>query len=162
MRVAHFFAFATVLALLPACGTGTGGQGGETTTTTGGVCAALDAGADTYAAGLSRVSADGQVKVAFVSAQPAPPAKGANDFVIDVTDASGQPLTGASIALEAFMPAHGHGATAVPAVQPGSQPGRYTMTGLGLFMAGTWQITFTVTPTGGTAEPVMFTFCVEG
>jgi hypothetical protein len=60
------------------------------------------------------------------------------------------------------MPAHGHGASAVPPVQAGSQPGRYTLTGLDLFMAGTWQITFTVTPSGGAAEPVMFTFCVEG
>lgn len=147
---------------LAACGGDTTGTGGQTTsTTTNHVCAA-DSGATTYSAGMSAGAADGKVTVTVVEANPAPPSKGGNSFVIDVTDDAGKPISGAQIQVTSYMPAHGHYATLVPVVKAGSQPGRYDISNVELFMIGLWQITFTVTPSGAAAEPVMFSFCVEG
>ena len=45
------------------------------------------------------------------------------------------------IAIDATMPAHGHGMSYRPAAKRAG-PGRYRFTGLMLHMPGTWQITF--------------------
>lgn len=151
-----------VLGLL-ACGDGSGtsGSGGQTTTTSGSVCAA-DSGAVTYAVGLTQAAADGKVTITFADADPAPPAKGGNTFTIDVADAMGSALEGAAITVKACMPLHGHCATVTPTVTAGSQPGRYVIDNVELFMPGLWAVTFTVTPSGGAADPVTVSFCIEG
>lgn len=148
--------------LAAGCGGGTGGEGGQTSTATHASVCASDPSAMDYAPGMEQSAADGKIKITLVSAAPAPPAKGGNVFVIDVADEGGQPVSGASIDVKSFMPAHGHSATVVPTVKAGSQPGRYDVSGVELFMLGLWQITFTVTPAGGAAEPVVFSFCIEG
>lgn len=149
---------------LAACGpdssSGTGG-GGSTTTGTGSSVCATDPRAMAYAVGISQASADGKVKIAFADAMPAPPAKGANVWTITLTDAAQMPIDGATIDVKPFMPDHGHGSSATPVVT-GKGSGNYEVTNLQLFMPGIWQITFTVTPAGGVAESVVFTFCVEG
>ncbi|MFT3776561.1 MAG: FixH family protein [Minicystis sp.] len=142
-------------------GTGGGGAGGQTSTTTGSICAS-DPRVTSYAVGASAAAMDGKVKVTFVDAQPAPPAKGSNAWTIDLTDDAGQPIEGATISLKPFMPDHGHGATVIPAVKPGSQAGRYVVDQIELFMPGVWQSTFTITPSGGAPDTVVFTFCVDG
>lgn len=155
---------ATLLSTFVAAGCGgeTGGEGGQTSTATQPSVCADDPSAMTYSPGMAEAASDGKVKVTLVSATPAPPSKGGNVFVIDLADESGQPISGASIDVKSFMPAHGHYATIVPTVKEGSQAGRYDISDVELFMLGLWQITFTVTPPGGAAEPVMFSFCVEG
>jgi hypothetical protein len=154
---------------LAACGNGTGGDttssggtGGQTTTSSGPSLCADDARVTPYAAGLSAASADGKVKVTFASSMPSPPAKGQNSWLIDLADALGAPIDGATVTLKPFMPDHGHGASVVPTVKAGSKPGEYAVTDIELFMPGVWQNTFTVTPSGGAAEAVVFTFCVDG
>jgi len=158
-------AVAPLLALsLAACGEGggSGGSGGQTSTTsTMSVCAA-DSGAVAYAVGLSQAAMDGKVTITFVDAKPAPPAKGGNTFTIDVTDDASAPVDGATITVAACMPLHGHCATVTPTVTPGSQPGRYVVDDVELFMPGLWAITFTVTPSSGAPDPVTVSFCVEG
>ena len=151
--------------LLAACassnGGGTGGAGGSTST--GGSLCDTDPRAEAYAIGLSAKSMDGKIHVAFVDASPAPPAKGENSWTIEVTDADGKPVTGASIALKPFMPDHGHGSSITPQIKEDpTAPGQYQVTLIDLFMPGIWQNTFTVTPASATAENVVFTFCVDG
>jgi hypothetical protein len=140
---------------------GTTGSGGQTSTTTGSVCAA-DSGAVDYAVGLTQASMDGKVTITFADADPAPPAKGLDELTIDVTDDTGKPLEGAAIAVKSCMPLHGHCSTITPTIKPGTQPGRYVIGQVELFMPGLWSITFTVTPSGGAPDPVTVAFCVEG
>jgi hypothetical protein len=161
MQQLRFLGAVTLVALV-ACGTssaggGSGGAGGMMPS----VCAA-DAGAEAYAAGITQASMDGSIKVSFVDAQPAPPSKGANTWTIQVTDAHGTPVAGAAISVKPFMPEHGHGSSATPIVTPKGADGTYQVTNIELFMAGLWQITFTVTPASGPNQAVVFTFCVEG
>ncbi|APR86466.1 Hypothetical protein A7982_11815 [Minicystis rosea] len=153
---------ALLLALaLVGCGSDTTGSGGQTTTTSGPACA-TDPRVTSYAVGISAASTDGSIKVTFADALPAPPEKGGNVWTIDVADAQGNPIDGATITLKPFMPEHGHAATIIPTVKAGDKPGRYVVDNIELFMPGIWQNTFTITPSGGVGEPVVFTFCVDG
>lgn len=151
------------LLVLAACsdGSGSSGTGGSTSTTSASVCAA-DSGAIDYAVGVGAAADDGNVKITFADADPAPPGKGNNVFTVDVTDGVDQPLTGADITVKACMPLHGHCASVTPTVTADAKAGRYVVTNVDLFMSGLWTITFTVTPSGGAADPVNISFCVEG
>jgi hypothetical protein len=159
-RVLVLLAIVALAACGPGSSSGTGGGGSTSTGTQSSVCAS-DPRAMQYAVGLSQTSTDGKVKIAFADASPAPPAKGANVWTITVTDGAQMPIDGATITVKPFMPDHGHGSSAVPKVT-GKGSGSYEISNLELFMPGIWQITFTVTPAGGAAESVVFTFCVEG
>jgi hypothetical protein len=149
---------------LAACsdGGGTSGSGGQTTTTTSDSVCAADSGAVDYAVGLTQSAMDGKVTISFADADPAPPAKGLNKLTIDVTDDAGQPIDGATIAVKSCMPLHGHCSTITPTITAGSQPGRYVIDQVELFMPGLWEIALTVTPSGGAADPVSVSFCIEG
>ncbi len=152
---------------LAGCGGGDTDTSGTTTTTTTSAtttetpaCAA-DPRAQVYAVGLSSTSADGAVKITFVDADPAPPAKGNNTWTVTVVDAAGKPITGAMITTVAYMPDHGHTSPIKPTATE-QDAGTYEVTPVNLFMPGVWEVTLTVTPAGGTAEAVKFTFCVAG
>jgi hypothetical protein len=135
-------------------GTGAGGSGPS-------VCA-TDPRAEVYAVGLTQAAMDGAMKVSFVDATPAPPAKGVNAWTFKLTDGQGAPISGAAITVKQVMPDHGHGSSITPQVAPKGSDGTYEVTLLEFFMPGIWEITFTVTPAGGTADTVVFTFCVDG
>jgi hypothetical protein len=147
-------------ATAPSGGIGGGGGGGGQSMEV--PACASDARVTAFAAGLEAKAQDGKVRVTFVSATPAPPAKGTNAFTIDVADESGAPIDGASIVVKPFMPDHGHGASVVPKVAAGAQAGRYEVSDVELFMPGVWEITFEVTPAGGAMDAVKLAFCVAG
>ena len=115
-----------------------------------------------YATGLSATSSDGKLKVSIAGAQPAPPEKGLNTWTLQLTDGSGNPVSGATMTVTPWMPDHGHGSSIVPQVMPMTSAGTYQVTLLDLFMPGIWQITFDVTPTSGPPETVTFSFCIDG
>jgi hypothetical protein len=142
-------------------GTSTAGTSSGTVTTES-VCD-TDPRAMAYAAGMSETASTGSaLKVSLVEAAPAPPAKGLNVWTIKIVDATGAPVSGATVALKPYMPDHGHGASVIPQVMPMSDAGTYQISDIDLFMPGIWQNTFTVTPASGAAESVIFTFCVDG
>jgi hypothetical protein len=115
----------------------------------------------TYAIGLSATSAHGSMKASFVDATPAPPAKNENSWTLKLTDTHGNPITGATLAVAPFMPDHGHGPPALPLwMEMGG--GTYVINQIDFFMPGIWQVTFTITPTSGPADSLVFTFCVDG
>jgi hypothetical protein len=142
---------------LAACATSNGGA----STGQASVCD-TDPRAETYSAGLSAAATDGTVKVSFVDAMPTPPTKGMNTWTIQLSDANGQPMNGATIAVLPFMPDHGHGSSITPQVTPMPTAGNYQVSLLDLFMPGIWDVTFTITPSSGPAETLKFTFCVDG
>lgn len=143
-----------------ACGDETNTGGGGSTGTTSAMGCSGDTRAMKYQAGMVAEAADRKVKISLVEATPAPPARGDNSFTLDVTDGGGAAIEGAAIAVKAFMPDHGHGSSVAPSVSAGAESGRYQVSEVDLFMPGIWEITFTVTPSGGEADPVKLTFCV--
>lgn len=112
-----------------------------------------------YSAGMSQVGLQGTLKFVLVSADPAPPARDLNAWTVQVQDAAGNPLSGASLAVKLWMPDHGHGPATVPIIAASGAD--ISVKQMNLFMAGVWQITLTATVNGQT-DSATFTFCVEG
>ncbi len=134
--------------------------GGETHGETGdeSVCA-VETRDDDFAIGLSKSGS--LVRGTFVSASPAPPIKGDNTWVLDITDLNGAPLADSTITALPMMPDHGHGTPINTVVTALADAGRYEVTPVNLFMTGYWQITFDITLAGGEQDSLMFGFCVE-
>ena len=61
-------------------------------------------------------------------------------------DRDGELVDGATVLITPFMPAHGHGSTAVEATE--SEPGRYSAAKISLFMPGLWELRVRVTDAG--------------
>lgn len=163
-------ALLATLGLLAGCGDpeSTSGDTTTTTTTSSGsttsemAACATDTRAQVYTVGLSSSSDDGAVTITFVDADPAPPAKGNNTWTVKITDADGKPVSDAAIATTAYMPDHGHTSPITPKATPLADAGTYEVTPVNLFMPGIWEVTLKVTPSGGEAKDVLFTFCVAG
>ena len=122
-----------------------------------GACGA-DARSDVFVPGLSREAAGLVVRI--VEAAPAPPAKGMNEMTIEVVDAAGRPVEGATLTLTAFMPDHGHGSAAAPVVTD-EGAGLYTVDRIYLPMTGVWRLTVKIEMPGAPSREVTFSFCVE-
>jgi hypothetical protein len=115
--------------------------------------------ADAFSAGMMKTGSQGQLTFKLMSSTPAPPSRGDNTWQIDVVDAKGQPVTGAAITVTPFMPDHNHG-TQIKAVVTEPTPGHYSAAPVNLWMPGLWQVTVKATPTGGTADAAVFSFCI--
>lgn len=114
--------------------------------------------ADTYTAGLAKQGSVFDVKL--MSATPAPPNRGDNEWVIQVTTLSGAaPVTGATILVTPFMPKHQHGTPVDVEVVPGATAGEYTLKKVNLWMPGVWETTIEMTSPAGT-DAVVYRFCI--
>jgi len=128
-----------------------------------GVCAG-DSGAPPYAAGTSAVSTSG-FKATLVSADPAPPARGQNTFVLKIVDPDGKALPDAAVVgVKTWMPKHGHG-SADPKVTRKSD-GSFEVSPIIFSMAGIWEVRVSVATgdgaaDGGTDDIAVFTLCIE-
>jgi hypothetical protein len=122
------------------------------------ICA-TDPRVETFSPGLASKGAAGMT-VKILTATPAPVQQGLNDWVIELLDANGQPLDGATIDVKPTMPDHGHGSPTVATVTPQGQ-GRYDLSNINLSMRGVWLVTLVVSSTQG-GDQVSFTFCVDG
>jgi hypothetical protein len=115
--------------------------------------------ADTYMLGLSKTGE--QVRVSFVDAMPAPPARGDNIWTLEVMDLNDVPMDGMAVEATPFMPDHQHGTTVVATVTAGQNPGQYVAEPVNLFMAGLWEVTLDFTLPDMTTDSVVFRFCVD-
>jgi hypothetical protein len=107
------------------------------------------------------LSGDHGVDLAFQSAEPMPPVTGDNTWVVELTDADGEPVVdaGEDIAITPHMPDHGHGTPV--AVQVAEQDdGVYRLAPVNTFMPGYWQITLELT-TDELSDVLVFGVCVE-
>jgi hypothetical protein len=121
-------------------------------------CAA-DNRKDIYTAGLTKPAGDLQVKL--LESKPGPPIKGTNELQIEVMDAGGAPLDGATVTVTPFMPDHGHGSALPPVTKP-LGGGKYTVEKVYLSMSGLWRLTVSVQMPGGAIKEAAFQFCVDG
>lgn len=78
-----------------------------------------------------------------LSLDPWPSEVGDNRLEIDLKDADGEPLEGATVEISPWMPAHGHGSTDVKASE--GEPGHYVTDKLYLNMPGLWELRVHVT-----------------
>jgi hypothetical protein len=160
-------ALASVLALalasapvaLAACGDDSSSTSSSGTSGTQTACQ-KDTRKDAYASGLAKSGASFTVKL--LDAQPAPPSKGTNTMTVQVLDASGKPVDGASVTLVPFMPDHGHGSAVAPIVKGLGADGKYTIEKVYLAMAGLWELRFNVQAPGAASSDVTFSFCLDG
>ena len=163
MRILQPYACGLALvSSLVACGNGNASSTGSATTSgqQQAVCA-QDSRAEVYTVGLSAKAMDGAISVKYVDANPAPPSRELNTWTVDVSDANGKPIEGATIAVKLWMPDHGHGNTVIPSVTD-KGGGEYEIGDVLFYMPGIWQVTFTVTPPNGTDDQAVFTFCIDG
>jgi hypothetical protein len=86
-----------------------------------------------------------------IRTSPQPAIKGDNWGEYRITDESGAPATGLSVAVRPWMPAHAHGTSVQPTVVESDQ-GVYTIQNLLFFMAGHWELRTTI---GSSSEDVV-------
>jgi hypothetical protein len=141
---------------------------------------------DTYAPNLTKVGKPasgapddgGSASLTFVltgnqvSGAASPPLEPyTNTFTLKLLDASGQPVTDATVTLptdnqalgwpfqkDPWMPLHQHGSSIVPTVTNNGD-GTYAVSTY-FFMAGLWQIYF-VAQTATVTDSAMFSFCLQ-
>ena len=100
---------------------------------------------------LTMASASGQLNIGIWWSPPQPTV-GYDATQLEITDATGAPVTGLTLTIVPWMPAHGHGASVEPTVSEIS-PGVYVATPLDFFMAGNWELmTAIARPTDGGAD----------
>jgi hypothetical protein len=119
--------------------------------------------ADTFVVGLEKVGTGGMLDFKMMSAEPAPPMRGDNVWVMQINAMSsgtvGNPVTGASMTATPFMPSHQHGSPIAVVVTPMANAGQYKLDPVNLWMPGVWETTLAVSTPGG-SDNVMFRFCI--
>jgi hypothetical protein len=159
-----FLAPALISAALSAVGAA-GCHGGSTGPDADEALACMTSGrGDTYAVGLQHTGANAAYIFKMMSAMPAPPGRNLNTWVIQITwEATGAPVTGASLTVTPFMPDHQHGPGAyTPQVMELTTPGQYQISDINTWMPGYWEITLdaVVPGTSPVEDSAVFKFCI--
>lgn len=98
---------------------------------------------------LDRQTADGLYAVALSPVTVPVTVGQMHAWTVRLTDAKGQPVKGAAIAISGGMPQHGHGLPSAPAVTQDMGDGRYLIEGMKFNMPGWWEIDLGIKgPTG--------------
>ena len=125
-------------------------------------CSAIQ-GTDTFTVGLEHQGANGNIDFKMMSADPAPPSRGDNTWVVQLNTMSsgvvGNPMDGATLHVTPFMPSHQHGTPVEVEIAPAGQPGQYTLSPVNLWMPGVWETTIDVT-SGSTTDHAVYRFCI--
>lgn len=93
-------------------------------------------------------SAQGLYQVSYASRRDPVPVNQIHAWVLHVETATGQPVTGAQIAVDGDMPQHGHGLPTSPAVTRELGNGDYLVEGVKFHMHGWWVMDFAITAAG--------------
>jgi hypothetical protein len=118
---------------------------------------------DTFVVGLDHPGDKGVYDFKLMSATPAPPARGFNTWVVQVSSMNagvvGAPVDGATIKVTPFMPAHMHGSGVEVVIMPMTEPGQYQLDPVNLWMQGVWETTVRAT-VDTTTDLTVFKFCI--
>jgi len=120
-------------------------------------CAA-ESRADTYVAGMEAAGAAG-LTARLLAAEPAPPARFANVWSIEIVDASQQSVADATVTVTPWMPDHGHGTPIETVVT--NDAGTYTLNPVHLWMPGLWEIRIDA-QAAAVSDRMTFRFCIDG
>lgn len=114
-----------------------------------------------FAAGATFTGRDGHLQVKLVEASHIPARKYRNDWVLEVTDAGGEPVADVRILrLEAFMPVHGHFSRPPAEVDPLATPGQVNVT-IHFIMRGPWEVQIELMSKSVGADYAVMNVCVE-
>ena len=97
--------------------------------------------------------------VVIESGTPAVVQQGLNEWIVKITDASGNPADG-TVTVVSSMPDHGHNSP-TPATITDNGNGEYDIAGINLSMRGVWTITISIA-SASLDDSATFTFCVDG
>lgn len=153
MKSITFLSLALTSSLV-ACSGDDGGTGNE------GVDCDNETRADTYTAGMSKLG-DNSIEFVLVEATPTPPAKGDNDWTVQVLDAAA-PMDGLTLDITPFMPDHGHGTPVIAEATATGESGTYEVTPVNLWMPGLWQVSISASDDSGMLDTAVFAFCIDG
>jgi hypothetical protein len=96
--------------------------------------------------------------VSYTPSVTPPPINQLHTWTVRVTTPDGQPVEGATIAVDGDMPQHGHGLPTRPQVTRYLGDGAYLVEGMKFQMGGWWVADFTITDTAGQTDSVRFNF----
>jgi len=148
------------VAVVAACG------GGDAPPDADEALACLTSGrGDTYVVGLEHPGTSGLLDFKLMSADPAPPGRNLNTWLIQINAMSsgvvGAPATNATMTVTPFMPDHQHGAGAYTVeVQAMPDAGQYQLSKINTWMPGYWEITIDA-QAGAVRDTVVFKFCIQ-
>jgi len=112
--------------------------------------------------GVEASGASGLIKGKLVAADPDPPEKYLNDWTFDFLDEEGTPIEDVQITMaRSFMPTHGHDGTFAPTVTELSEPGRFEVARLNLWMRGPWLIQLNVSSPQVGDDYIEFSTCID-
>lgn len=105
---------------------------------------------------LDRVTDQGVFRVSIQSqAQPVRLWR-VHQWTVHVTDAKGEPVSGAQLLVDGGMPQHHHGLPTAPRAAPTGTPGDYVISGMKFSMPGWWELKLGVTALDGRADRITF------
>jgi hypothetical protein len=115
---------------------------------------------DEFVLGLTKPGESSRFSFKLVTADPAPPARGDNSWVLelDTMAAPPAPVTGAALSVTPFMPDHQHGSGKTVTVTPMTEAGQYKLEPVNLWMPGLWEVTIQVN--GAETDRAVFRFCL--
>ena len=114
---------------------------------------------DEFVIGLVKHGASTALDFTIMAGDPAPPIRGDNSWVVQVTTSAGVAVSDASIVVTPIMPLHGHGAGKSVVVETMPDAGQYRLAPVNLWMPGVWETTVQASSTSG-ADTVVFKFCI--
>jgi hypothetical protein len=101
------------------------------------------------------LSDDGLFVGSWVSDPGTPPINVVHEWVLHIETIGGEPVEGATVALNGDMPAHGHGMPTQPQVTADLGNGDYRVEGMAFQMGGYWVVDVMVT-VGGHTDAIHF------
>ena len=118
---------------------------------------------DTYVVGLEHAGKAGVYNFKLMSADPAPPARPDNTWVLQVNQLNagvvGAPVEGATMKVTPFMPKHMHGSVIVAEITQLTDPGQYKASPINMWMNGVWEVTVRAT-VGTDTDTAIYKFCI--
>jgi hypothetical protein len=150
---------ALLMASIAGCGSGHSGPDADE------ALACMTSGrGDMFAVGLSHTGMNAAYKFELKSAMPATPERqDRGTWVIAISwEATGAPVTGASLTVSPFMPDHQHGPGAyTPQIQAMPTPGQYQISDINTWMPGYWEVTIDAMTPDKIEDSAVFKVCVN-
>lgn len=123
-----------------------------------------DPRAETFFAGIDHHGDASSLDFVIVSADPAPPARPNNTWVLQVNGMSagvvGAPQTGVAMAVTPFMPDHQHGTPIPVNITTMPTAGQYQLSPINTWMPGLWTVTIQA-QSGSVSDQTTFSFCIK-
>ncbi|HEX6241218.1 MAG TPA: FixH family protein [Polyangiales bacterium] len=102
-----------------------------------------------------------RLRARLVRASPVAPRKYENNWVLELLDASDQPIEIDDVEPEEpWMDAHGHGGGYEPDVTLLQEPGQVELDRINLFMPGPWRLNVNVKSKAGESDEIILHVCV--